>query len=60
MTFIFIKLDFKNFLKVILDILGPEIVTLVTLGEGGQKFVVGGDVICEWPLWQIACLSAIG
>ena len=42
-------LDFMNFRKVILDILRPEIVTLVTLG----KFVFSGDVICERPLVEI-------
>ena len=39
MTIIFIKLNFKKFLKVILDILGTEIVTLVTLGGGGSAKV---------------------
>ena len=40
-----------NFQKVILDIIRPEIVTLVTLGGvGGQKCVFGGDVIYERPL----------
>ena len=34
-TIIFIKLDFKDFLIVILDILGPKIVTLVTIGGNG-------------------------
>ena len=45
----FFSLDFINFEKVILDILRPEIMTLVTLG----KCVFSSDVICERPLVEI-------